>query len=49
MVFVSHVTDAGIGKSRLLLEFRQRLAATNEELTWLEGRPKTKTPVRDLP
>jgi class 3 adenylate cyclase/tetratricopeptide (TPR) repeat protein len=36
VVFVSG--DAGIGKSRLLLEFRQRLAAANEEVTWLEGR-----------
>jgi class 3 adenylate cyclase/tetratricopeptide (TPR) repeat protein len=30
--------EAGIGKSRLLLEFRQQLAAANEEVTWLEGR-----------
>lgn len=36
VVFVSG--DAGIGKSRLLLEFRQRLVAANEEVTWLEGR-----------
>jgi class 3 adenylate cyclase len=36
VVFVSG--DAGIGKSRLLLEFRQQLAAANEEVTWLEGR-----------
>jgi tetratricopeptide (TPR) repeat protein len=36
VVFVSG--DAGIGKSRLLLEFRQRLTAANEEITWLEGR-----------
>ena len=36
VVFVSG--DAGIGKSRLLLEFRRRLAAANEEVTWLEGR-----------
>ena len=36
VVFVSG--DAGIGKSRLLLEFRHRLAAANEEVTWLDGR-----------
>jgi class 3 adenylate cyclase/tetratricopeptide (TPR) repeat protein len=30
--------EAGIGKSRLLLEFRRRLAATDEPVTWLEGR-----------
>ena len=36
MVFVSG--DAGIGKSRLLFEFQQQLAAANEEVTWLEGR-----------
>ena len=30
--------DAGIGKSRLVLEFRRRLAATVEPPTWLEGR-----------
>jgi class 3 adenylate cyclase/tetratricopeptide (TPR) repeat protein len=30
--------EAGIGKSRLLLEFRRRLAATGEPPTWLEGR-----------
>jgi class 3 adenylate cyclase/tetratricopeptide (TPR) repeat protein len=30
--------DAGIGKSRLLLEFRRWLAAAHEEVTWLEGR-----------
>ena len=36
MVFVSG--DAGIGKSRLVLEFKRRLATINEELTWLEGR-----------
>src|SRR5690348_16322704 len=30
--------DAGIGKSRLVLEFRRRLAATAEPPTWLEGR-----------
>lgn len=34
MVFL--VGDPGIGKSRLLLEFRQRIAAT--DATWLEGR-----------
>jgi tetratricopeptide (TPR) repeat protein len=36
VVFVSG--DAGIGKSRLVLEFRRQLAAANEEVTWLEGR-----------
>jgi class 3 adenylate cyclase/tetratricopeptide (TPR) repeat protein len=36
VVFVSG--DAGIGKSRLLLEFRQQLAAANQKITWLEGR-----------
>jgi len=36
VVFISG--DAGIGKSRLLLEFQQQLAAGNEEVTWLEGR-----------
>ena len=36
VVFVSG--EAGIGKSRLLLEFRRLLAAANEEVTWLEGR-----------
>ena len=36
VVFVSG--DAGIGKSRLLLEFRQHLATAGEEVTWLEGR-----------
>jgi hypothetical protein len=36
VVFISG--DAGIGKSRLLLEFQQQLAAANEEVTWLEGR-----------
>jgi class 3 adenylate cyclase/tetratricopeptide (TPR) repeat protein len=36
VVFVSG--EAGIGKSRLLLEFRRLLAAGNEEVTWLEGR-----------
>ncbi len=30
--------DAGIGKSRLLLEFRRRLAQAGEAATWLEGR-----------
>src|ERR1043166_2653640 len=30
--------EAGIGKSRLLLEFRKRLAAGGEPPTWLEGR-----------
>src|SRR5437667_4543899 len=30
--------EAGSGKSRLLLEFRRRLAATAEPTTWLEGR-----------
>jgi class 3 adenylate cyclase/tetratricopeptide (TPR) repeat protein len=29
--------DAGIGKSRLLLEFRRGLAETGEDATWLEG------------
>jgi class 3 adenylate cyclase/tetratricopeptide (TPR) repeat protein len=29
--------DAGIGKSRLLLEFRRRLAEAGESFTWLEG------------
>jgi class 3 adenylate cyclase/tetratricopeptide (TPR) repeat protein len=36
VVFVSG--EAGIGKSRLLFEFRQSLAALNEDVTWLEGR-----------
>jgi len=36
VVFVSG--EAGIGKSRLLLEFRRLLTAANEEVTWLEGR-----------
>jgi class 3 adenylate cyclase/tetratricopeptide (TPR) repeat protein len=35
VVFISG--DAGIGKSRLLLEFRRRLAETGETVTWLEG------------
>ncbi len=30
--------DAGIGKSRLLLEFRRRLAEAGESPTWREGR-----------
>jgi class 3 adenylate cyclase/tetratricopeptide (TPR) repeat protein len=29
--------DAGIGKSRLLLEFRRALAEAGESVTWLEG------------
>jgi class 3 adenylate cyclase/DNA-binding NarL/FixJ family response regulator len=33
---VSIIGDAGLGKSRLLYEFRQALAS--DELTWLEGR-----------
>jgi class 3 adenylate cyclase/tetratricopeptide (TPR) repeat protein len=35
VVFVSG--DAGLGKSRLLLEFRRRLAEAGEPVTWLEG------------
>jgi class 3 adenylate cyclase/tetratricopeptide (TPR) repeat protein len=35
VVFISG--DAGIGKSRLLLEFRRRLAEAGESVTWLEG------------
>ena len=35
VVFISG--DAGIGKSRLLLEFRRRLAEAGESITWLEG------------
>ncbi|HTO10600.1 MAG TPA: adenylate/guanylate cyclase domain-containing protein, partial [Candidatus Binatia bacterium] len=34
---VSLAGDAGIGKSRLLLEFRRRLAEAGEDVTWLEG------------
>ncbi len=30
--------EAGIGKSRLLLEFRRRLEAASNPITWLEGR-----------
>ena len=30
--------EAGIGKSRLVLEFRQALAAAGDTVTWLEGR-----------
>jgi hypothetical protein len=36
VVFVAG--EAGIGKSRLLVEFRRRLAAAREPITWLEGR-----------
>ena len=36
VVFVAG--EAGIGKSRLLLEFQRRLAAAGEPTTWLEGR-----------
>ena len=35
VVFISG--DAGIGKSRLLLEFRRRMAEAGEDVTWLEG------------
>ncbi|MDO8475150.1 MAG: adenylate/guanylate cyclase domain-containing protein [Candidatus Rokubacteria bacterium] len=35
VVFISG--DAGIGKSRLLLEFRRRMAEAGEAVTWLEG------------
>ncbi len=35
VVFISG--DAGIGKSRLLLEFRRRLAEAGLAVTWLEG------------
>ena len=30
--------EAGIGKLRLVLDFRQALAAAGETVTWLEGR-----------
>ena len=30
--------EAGIGKSRLLLEFRRRLEASSDPITWFEGR-----------
>ncbi len=35
VVFVAG--EAGIGKSRLVLEFRRRLAQAGEDVTWLEG------------
>jgi tetratricopeptide (TPR) repeat protein len=35
---VSIVGDAGIGKSRMLHEFRRRMADAGEDATWLEGR-----------
>ena len=35
VVFI--VGDAGIGKSRLVLEFQRTLAARGESVTWLEG------------
>jgi class 3 adenylate cyclase/tetratricopeptide (TPR) repeat protein len=34
---VSLAGDAGIGKSRLLLEFRRRVTETDARATWLEG------------